>query len=65
MRHAPFQVDQAARDRWVQLMESALAQTALPTQAETILRQFFHSTATFMINSGPGHPAHPNFPMAP
>jgi hemoglobin len=52
-RHAPFPVDQAARDRWVQLMEAALTQTQLPDQAAAILREFFHNTATFMINTGP------------
>ncbi len=61
-RHAPFPVDQAARDRWVHLMETALTQIQLPAQAETILREFFHNTATFMINQGP--PTHdPSFPM--
>jgi hemoglobin len=50
MRHAPFAVGQAARDRWVQLMERALDKTKLPLEAEDTLRRFFHSTATFMIN---------------
>jgi hemoglobin len=50
MRHAPFAVGQAARDRWVQLMDRALEQTQLPPGAEETLRRFFHSAATFMIN---------------
>jgi hemoglobin len=50
MRHAPFAVGQAARDRWVQLMDRALEQTKLPADAAETLRSFFHSTATFMIN---------------
>ncbi len=29
-RHAPFPVDQKARDRWVTLMENALAEVRLP-----------------------------------
>src|SRR5579885_1970382 len=29
MRHAPFPVDQAARDRWMQLMRNALAEVEL------------------------------------
>jgi hemoglobin len=53
MRHAPFPVDRLARDRWVQLMDDALAKTQLPPQAAAVLREFFHSTATFMINTGP------------
>lgn len=50
MRHAPFAVSQAARDRWVQIMDRALDDTKLPAEAEEALRRFFHSTATFMIN---------------
>jgi hemoglobin len=50
MRHAPFHIDQAARDRWIELMEAALAETALPEQALPPLRKFFHEAATFMIN---------------
>jgi hemoglobin len=50
MRHAPFAVNQAARDRWVQLMDRALAEVALPADAAGILREFFASTATFLVN---------------
>lgn len=50
MRHAPFSVTQAARDRWVSLMEQALAEAELPADAVPALRQFFHDAATFMIN---------------
>ena len=49
-RHLPFPVDQRARDRWVALMERALAETQLPAQAEQMLREFFSDTATFMMN---------------
>jgi len=51
IRHAPFQLNQAARDRWVQLMDRALEETALPEPAERTLRQFFHNTATFLMNA--------------
>lgn len=50
MRHAPFSIDLAARDRWMQLMDAALAEVALPADADRMLRQFFHDSATFMIN---------------
>jgi len=50
MRHARFKVDQTARDRWVSLMEAALAETRLPPDADRMLRQFFHDSATFLIN---------------
>jgi hemoglobin len=50
MRHGPFAIDRAARDRWISLMEQALAETSLPEPAIHPLRQFFHDAATFMIN---------------
>ena len=51
MRHMPFRLDQAARDRWVQLMDRALDQAALPDDATLVLRQFFHHMATFLMNA--------------
>jgi hemoglobin len=50
MRHAPFLIDQKARDRWIALMDNALAEASLPEDAVAILRPFFHDVATFMIN---------------
>jgi hemoglobin len=50
MRHAPFHIDQRGRDRWVQLMEAALAEVELPAEVHPPLRKFFHEAATFMIN---------------
>ncbi len=50
IRHAPFAVGQAARDHWMQLMNAALDEAALPAEAAEVLRSFFESTATFMIN---------------
>jgi hemoglobin len=50
MRHGRFRIDQAARDRWVSLMEAALAEADLPPDATSLLRQFFHDSATFLIN---------------
>src|SRR5436309_2639418 len=52
VRHAPFAVDQRARDRWVKLMGEALEEAALPAEAAEILRQFFGNTATFLMNRG-------------
>jgi hemoglobin len=51
-RHGPFVIDQAARDRWIRLMNAALDETRLPVEADRALREFFDSTATFMINRG-------------
>jgi hemoglobin len=51
MRHAPFPVDLAARNRWVELMEQALADAAFAPEIDSTLRKYFHDTATFMINA--------------
>jgi truncated hemoglobin YjbI len=50
MRHARFAIDAAARNRWVILMDRALDEARLPGEVTPLLREFFHSTATFMIN---------------
>jgi hemoglobin len=49
-RHLPFRIDQAARDRWMDLMNNALTEAALPAEVEQFLRAFFDQTSTFMIN---------------
>jgi hemoglobin len=53
-RHAPFRVNQSARDRWMQLMGDALAEVvseiALPMDAEQFLRSFLEGMSTFLIN---------------
>ena len=50
MRHMPFAVDTAARDRWVALMDRALVEAELPEDAVAVLQPFFHHMASFMIN---------------
>jgi hemoglobin len=52
MRHMPFAVNQAARDRWVNLMTNAAQEAQLPPEASAVLLQFFEAMATFMINRG-------------
>ena len=52
MRHARFRINQAARDRWMQLMGNAFAEAALPEAAEQFLRTFLEQMSTFMINDG-------------
>jgi len=49
-RHSSFPINQAARDRWMGLMNRALGEAALPEKAEQVLRKFFDETSTFMIN---------------
>lgn len=50
MRHAPFPVTQAARDRWMELMDRALGNVPMPDEAHQLLRAYFESTATAMMN---------------
>ena len=47
----PYKLDQAARDRWVQLMERALGEAQLPKESEELLRAFFHHMASFLMNT--------------
>jgi hemoglobin len=51
MRHMPFLIDEAARNRWVKLMDRALAEAELPAEATSMLREFFHNVATFLRNA--------------
>ena len=44
MRHAPFAIDEAARNRWVELMDRALDEARLPDDATSLLREFLHAT---------------------
>lgn len=50
MRHARFAVDQAARDRWMLLMNNALGEAGLPPDATATIREFLGGVATFLIN---------------
>jgi len=50
MRHAPFAIGKAARDRWMELMNRALEHASFPDDVHQLLRGFFDSTATFMLN---------------
>lgn len=52
VRHRPFRINQAARDRWMQLMNQAFAEAALPGEAEELLKAFLEQMSTFMINQG-------------
>jgi len=49
-RHAPFKINQAARDRWMKLMSEAMTETRLPAEAEQFIRTFLEGMSTFLIN---------------
>lgn len=49
-RHAPFSVTQAARDRWMLLMNQAIDECCFSAEASRVLREFLGHVATFLIN---------------
>ncbi|MCA9023067.1 MAG: globin [Planctomycetaceae bacterium] len=50
MRHAPFAIDQSARDRWMELMTAAMQEVELADEVRQTLEPFFDHMATFLIN---------------
>lgn len=50
MRHMPFAITRAARDRWVSLMDGALDKCQWPAEIVAIVKPFLHDSATFLIN---------------
>lgn len=54
VRHRPFPIDQAARDRWMALMEASMADCVrddtIPAMLGEGLLQFLGQVATFMIH---------------
>ncbi|GAB4441604.1 MAG: globin [Chloroflexi bacterium OHK40] len=50
MRHAPFPIDQAARDAWLDHMFAALDEAAIPEPARSAMQAYFERAASAMIN---------------
>ena len=50
MRHAPFSIGLAERDRWLALMEAAMEETGVPELSVAVLRALFRQIADFMRN---------------
>jgi hemoglobin len=50
MRHAPFAIGPAARDRWLELMRDALAESAPPADVAEELDRYFATAAEAMRN---------------
>ncbi len=51
MRHLPFRIGEAERDRWLELMAAAMQESEVSEQAAAPLRAFFAQVADFMRNS--------------
>lgn len=52
MRHVPFKIDGAARDRWLLLMGGAMDACAIAGEERAALEAFFFQVADFMRNHG-------------
>jgi hemoglobin len=50
MRHVPFSIGVAERDRWLKLMRDAMEEADLPVEAQLELDAFFSQVADFMRN---------------
>ena len=50
VRHAPFAIGEAERDRWLELMAAAMDEVALDGEARSHLAAFFAQVADFMRN---------------
>ena len=50
MRHAPFAIDPAARDRWMELMGASLDECGFQAGVADAIRAFLADVATFLIN---------------
>ena len=50
MRHMPFAVNPAARERWLQLMTNALNEVRLPPDVDRFLREFFDGVSAMLVN---------------
>ena len=46
----PFQIGEAERDRWMELMSAAMAEVAVPEEAALIVMAFFSQVADAMRN---------------
>jgi len=53
-RHMPSGITVGARERWLHCMNQALDEARLPADADRLLRAFFDSVATMLVNRHAG-----------
>jgi hemoglobin len=53
MRHAPFPIDEEARDRWLAHMRTALDARGLPPDLDATMWAYLTSAAQAMVNTAP------------
>jgi hemoglobin len=50
MRHASFEINFRARDRWVKIMDEAMNEAEIPSDTASALHTFFFQVADFLRN---------------
>lgn len=50
MRHFPFEIGEAQRDRWIELMEAAMDESNITGAARAVISPFFAQVADAMRN---------------
>jgi hemoglobin len=50
LRHLPFAIGQAERDRWLTHILAALDEVGIEEPARSVMTQYFASASTFLIN---------------
>lgn len=53
MRHAPFPIDQEARDHWLAHMLAAVRSGGLAPEVEATMVEYFERASQFMVNQEP------------
>jgi hemoglobin len=53
MRHAPYKIGLTEREHWLKHMNAALEKADIPQPAREVMRNYFTSTATFLMNVPP------------
>jgi hemoglobin len=51
MRHMPFLIDEASKDRWLQYMLAAIDEVGIEEPARSVMREYFERGAAFMVNT--------------
>ena len=51
MRHVPYHIDEAARDRWLHHMRVALDELELAPEVHAVLWEYFERVAHFLVNA--------------
>lgn len=54
MRHVPFSIGEAERDRWLEMMSAAMDEVEVSTESRMILDSFFAQVADFLRNRPEG-----------